>query len=237
MLHKIGRRESQVLGLIHLGEIAQYRGQKRTAEERFREALAITRQAYDRQREGVVLAHMADLALSFNQIKAAYNLCQKALVIAQEVQDRRCECETLNCVGRIMQTKRRFSDAEKYYKDAFKIAIEAQDKREESRAEAYLGEIAEENGQIEKAEEYYRKALKVLTAHTRTIQDAMVYAEVALKLGGLLCKHEIQPDDKPDEGCGRIKEAIQLYTSMALPNEQKARRILKNARCESGDQE
>ena len=227
ILRETGSRESLVHDLIHLGEIAQYRNQKGEAEKRFGEALTITRQVYNRERECIVLVHMADLALSFNEIRGVHNLCQKALAIAHEEQYRHCECRVCSCMGRLMQIKGRLDEAEKYYKDALEIAREAQDKREESKINFYLGEIVQTKGHIGEAEKYYRAALAIAD----TFQDAIVYAEVALKLGALLIEHNIEAEDKPHEGCDRIREAVQFYASMKLRNETKAREISKRLGC------
>ena len=102
--------------------------------------------------------------------------CQKALAIACEVQHRSGECRVLCCMGKIEKNK---ALAENYYKNALKLAQEVQDRREKSRADIYLGDIAQANGHIGEAETYYRAALAI----TDTLQDALVYAEVALKLG------------------------------------------------------
>jgi len=220
ILRETGSRESQFHNLIHLGEIAQYRSQKAEAEKHFSDALTIAQQVTDPQKKGIVFAHMAELALSLNQTRAANNHCQKALAIAREVSHHSYECQVLCCMGKIEKNR---VLAEKHYKDALKIAQAIPDKRVESKIKLYLGDIALANGDIANAERYYREALAIAD----TFQDVIVYAELVLKLGTLL----IQSEDQPDEGCEKIREAVQLYASMQLPNEREAREMSKRLGC------
>jgi tetratricopeptide (TPR) repeat protein len=80
---------------------------------------------------------------------------------------------------------------------------------------AQLGRVASHQGDLDRAEALYRQGLERLLE----AQDAHNYAAVALRAGTFF----VERRGNREEGATLLQQAIELYTQMGSPEEQRAR--------------
>ena len=86
-----------------------------------------------------------------------------------------------------------------------------------------LGQLAEERADVAEGEQLLRESLAI----ARETQAGPDIAESSLALGRLLIEHR----GNREEGCALLREAVQCYTTMGMPEAQEARETLQRLGC------
>jgi len=220
---EVQNRQDEGINLAFLGEIDRRLGKLEDANRELREGLRICREVQDRRGEGWVLSYLGKLAQDRGELDVAEGYFRDALAIAHEVQDRWREGEMLAFLGDVARQREHLEEAEQDYQQSLSICREVQDRRGEGLALFGLGKLAQSRNQFDEAESYYAQAISTL----RNAQDASASAKVAYDFGVYL----IEQQDKHEEGCALLEQALRLYAEMGLPREQEVRETAQRLKC------
>lgn len=141
---------------------ALYRkGALREALDKLRKALAICREACDRQGEGATLTSLGQLHKESGELLEALEHHRQALAICRELHDRQGEGTTLNNLGEVLLRLGRLQEALEHCRQALVIRREVRDRQGEGTTLNNLGTACYGLGRLEEALEYYRQALAI----------------------------------------------------------------------------
>lgn len=217
------REESTVIAA--LGQVAVRQGQLKKAEHYFQEALVIAREVQEHLIEGWILRLMGQFAQQGEHLEKARSYYQSALKIARE-QNRREEGWILGNLGELAHQLGQMQEAEQYFNLALGKAKEVHNRQGEGWTLWNMGKLAQSLGQVEKAEEYYRQGIEILLG----VQDNIIYIKAKIDLGKLL----ITRQNKHEEGCSVLMEAITLQHELGLIGEEETRELAQYLGCNNG---
>ena len=98
---EVGDRRGEVIGHLHLGEIAAYAGDKSEARSEFTRGLAIAREIGLQEGEGTGELHLGILACEAGDLGEAARCFERSLVICQAAADKRGEANAFRWLGNL----------------------------------------------------------------------------------------------------------------------------------------
>ncbi len=219
-----GRNEGvESLILLRLGQIVLMRGKSDEANAYLQKGLPMQQRVYGRVGEVTTLAQLGQLAWIEGRFDDAERCLQESLPLARKIGDRKGEAISLFGLGLVALARGQFEEAERLTQEALVLARRVQDRGPEAGFLFWSAKIALARGQLDEAEKRFRYCLEI--SHDIQI---FVYAPVALEFGTFL----IQQRGKLQDGCAYLREALQHFEAMNLPNEaQQAREIAKSLGC------
>jgi tetratricopeptide (TPR) repeat protein len=220
---EVGDRPIEGETLDVLGRVALARGQLTDAEHTFRRALELSRGAGVRGGELSGLRWLGVLAMLRGNLDEAARYFEQALRMAREIQSRVGEAQVLRAMGRLARTQRDPATAQNHIERSLAIARQIHERRAEGDALFGLGQLAEERADIAAGERLLGESLSV----RRETQSSLDIAESCLALGRLL----IEQRGNREEGCALLREAVQRYTTMGMPEAQEAREAQQRLGC------
>lgn len=147
--------------LRNLGLAYSHMGNLKKSIEYYEQALKISRELSDRQREGANFGNLGIAYSNLGESKKAIGYSDQSLKISREFGDRQGECVDLGNLGVAYSNLGEPKKAIQYYEQALKIANEIDDRREEGNNLGNLGNAFIQLGEPKKAIEYYEQTLKI----------------------------------------------------------------------------
>jgi hypothetical protein len=127
-------------------------------------------------------------------------------------------------MGRLARARKDPAVAQEHIERSLAIARQIHERRAEGDALFGLGQLAEERADFAASEQLVRESLSV----GRETQSSLDIAESCFALGRLL----IEQRGNREEGCALLREAVQRYTQMGMPEAQESRTTLQRLGCE-----
>ena len=195
---------SQASAWLHLGRIAEARGNYVQAHECWQDGLMLARQS---EHDGLVaemLMELGVLARKQGQPAEAHRFFEEALSIARKAGDRRREGATLRNLGVLLRERGQPERARQLYEEALAVFHEVGEQQGSARTLNNLGVLARQQGQPERARQLLEAALAIF----RQLEDRR---GAAIALGNL---------SRLAENRGQLKQARQLYEEALAAFEQ-----------------
>jgi tetratricopeptide (TPR) repeat protein len=221
-----GDHYGEAVDLCQFGRFYLDKGEYEESRRYFRESLEIFRTIHARSDEGATLSQIALVAIEQRQYDEATALLDQSMSVRREVQDLRGEGVDHSLLGRIALEQGHDDKAEALYARSLEIAREIENRRGEGVNLRQLGVIAERRQHFPFAEDYYRGSLEI----AREVENGGDIAEACLALGSFLCELRRSPQEF-EEGCTYLAESADLYHSMQVPGEERARSALARLGC------
>ncbi len=150
--------KKEIVDKIKLGMELSLRGDLNKAEEEYKKALEISREAGDRVGEAACYGNLCILYGMKEDYEKAREFCQKALEIHKELKVNEDIAKDYVNLAIIEKNLGNFKEAEDYLKKSLKIFEENEDKNKTAYVFLLLGAISTEEEDFEKAQEYFAKA-------------------------------------------------------------------------------
>ena len=151
--------QGAVLG--NLGNAYRDLSQVEKAIKYHKQALAISREIWDRGNEGVWLGNLGLAYSDLGQVDKAIEYYEQAMVIAREIGDRGGEGVRLGNLGNAYDSLGQMDKAIEYHEQAMVIAQEIGDRGGEGAELGNLGSAYDSLGQMDKAIEYLEQAMVI----------------------------------------------------------------------------
>lgn len=194
----------QATAWLHLGRIAEARGNYVQAHECWQDGLMLARQSKQDGLVAEMLMELGVLARQQGQPTQANQYFEEALDAARRAGDRRREGDTLRNLGILLREKGQPERARQLYEDALAVFHEVGEQQGSARTLNNLGVLARQQGQPERARQLLEEALAIF----RQLEDRR---GAAIALGNL---------SRLAENRGQLREARQLYEEALAAFEQ-----------------
>ena len=194
----------QAAAWLHLGRIAEARGNYVQAHECWQDGLMLARQSGHDGLVAELLMELGVLARQQGQPAEAHRFFEEALGIARKAGDRRREGATLRNLGILLREQGQPERARQLYEEALAVFHEVGEQQESARTLNNLGVLARQQGQPERARQFLEAALAIF----RQLEDRR---GAAIALGNL---------SRLAENRGQLKLARQLYEEALAAFEQ-----------------
>lgn len=112
--------------LLHLGRMAELRGDLSRAEQYYEEGLAVARQFDLRATICALLAHLGEVATSRGNYTRAENYLQEGLLIARTLDDQQKMLLLLKNLGEIAESRGAYAQAGEFYQQGLTLARQLQ---------------------------------------------------------------------------------------------------------------
>jgi tetratricopeptide (TPR) repeat protein len=201
------------------GQIERRRGQLADAERHALKAIALSRELGIRWREGSGFRLLGVIAATKGSWEDAGQYFEQSLKIAVEIQGLQEEGLALREMGDLARKRKDLVTAQGRLERSLSIAQETHFRTLEGRALFSLGLLARERGDLDVAEQLLSGSLTI----ARETQGGSDTAESCLALGRLLAEEL----GRYDEGVALLREALDRYTNMGMPEAQEARETLE----------
>jgi tetratricopeptide (TPR) repeat protein len=213
---KLTNPRLKMISLSNLGHCYYSTGQIQRAIACYERALALAREAKDRQGEGVKLGDLGNSYADLGQTTRAIEYIEQALVVAREIGNRRDEGTWLDLLGTCYADLGQTARAIACHEQALAGAREIGDRHREGMLLGHLGNRYAELGQTARAIDYYEQALDI----AREIRNRRLegywsgyLAEVLIDVG-----HNVEAIQKAQESV-KIGEDISSPTIGSLFND------------------
>lgn len=194
----------QATAWLHLGRIAEARGNYVQAHECWQDGLMLARQSKQDGLVAEMLMELGVLARQQGQPAQANQYFEEALDAARRAGDRKREGDTLRNLGILLREKGQPERARQLYEDALAVFHEVGEQQGSARTLNNLGVLARQQGQPERARQLLEEALAIF----RQLEDRR---GAAIALGNL---------SRLAENRGQLREARQLYEEALAAFEQ-----------------
>lgn len=194
----------QATAWLHLGRIAEARGNYVQAHECWQDGLMLARQSGHDGLVAGLLMELGVLARQQGQPAEANRFFEEALGIARRAGDRRREGAILRNLGILLRERGQPERARQLYEEALAVFHEVGEQQESARTLNNLGVLARQQGQPERARQLLEAALAIF----RQLEDRR---GAAIALGNL---------SRLAENRGQLKQARQLYEEALAAFEQ-----------------
>ena len=194
----------QATAWLHLGRIAEARGNYVQAHECWQDGLMLARQGKQDGLVAEMLMELGVLARQQGQPAQANQYFEEALDAARQAGDRRREGDTLRNLGILLREKGQPERARQLYEEALAVFHEVGEQQGSARTLNNLGVLARQQGQPERAHQLLEEALAIF----RQLEDRR---GAAIALGNL---------SRLAENRGQLREARQLYEEALAAFEQ-----------------
>lgn len=144
-----------------LGQLAQQRGHRESAERWHREALAIHEATGDRLGMAMALTELGGIARQWARWDEAEHHLTRSLALREELGDRRGMALTLDKLGDVAQALGHWDDAEDRYRKALDAMAELGDLDGRGRAYHHLGMVAIRRMRFDVAAQWFHQALEI----------------------------------------------------------------------------
>jgi tetratricopeptide (TPR) repeat protein len=145
-----------------LGFVAEERGRLAEAEAMYRNALAIEKEAGDRQAIAESLRRLGSVAHTQGRWDEAEQRYRKALAMLEEIAGNAHSKQiTYNRLGHLEEDRGRLSEAEEWYDKSRELAEQRHDWDGTASALHSLGTLSRRRGQLEDAERWFLRCLKL----------------------------------------------------------------------------
>jgi tetratricopeptide (TPR) repeat protein/transcriptional regulator with XRE-family HTH domain len=172
---------------LHLGEIAEHRGNYALARECWQNGLNLARQSANRNSVAQILRELGGLAWQQGQFAQAHQFLKEALDMLRQLDDSRSIADVLKNLGNLAAEQGQPEQAHRLYEEALNVYRQLGDQRGVAFTLHNLGILAREQGQPEQAQQLYEEALDSL----RHLGDRHSTAVVLNNLGNL-ARHQGQ---------------------------------------------
>lgn len=149
---------------LHLGRIAERRGDLQQADDLYREGFAAAQAAGHHETMSALLAHRGEVALTRGQCALAQQHLREGLVLARALRDSRRIATLLRLLGEVADCAGQFARGDDLYREALAFAREAGDRETMSALLQNLGVKAVKRGDFEQGEQLYREGLERASA-------------------------------------------------------------------------
>ncbi|HVB20801.1 MAG TPA: tetratricopeptide repeat protein [Ktedonobacteraceae bacterium] len=173
----IGRATS----LLHLGKIAEQRGNYVQAQVYWQHGLMLARESGHRSSVAQTLRELGNLAWVQGQLQQAQQFLEEALTMLRELDDQLGIADTLKILGHLAADQGQPELARRLYEEARDIYQRLGDQRGYAVSLHNLGIMAREQGQFEQAYQLYQEALTIL----RDLKELRSVASILNNLGHL----------------------------------------------------
>jgi predicted ATPase len=157
---RLGRAEEGHIFRI-IGRAEWLAGMTEESRAHLEEALALAREAPDRNLEALVLGDLGGLNVALGQMEEGSAYLEMALDYARAVGERHMECNTLHLLGILCRSQGRMAEARTYSELALQGARSVGNRRREGSALSNLGIVLQEQGRTEEASAHYEAALAI----------------------------------------------------------------------------
>jgi tetratricopeptide (TPR) repeat protein/transcriptional regulator with XRE-family HTH domain len=171
----------QVTAQLHLGKIAEYRGNYAQAQAYRQKGLLLARESGHGGSVAQTLQALGELAWLQGQPQRAHQLLAEALDTLRKLGDQRGIADTLKSLGNLVADLGQPEQARQYCEEARDIFRRLGDQRGVAVTLHNLGIMTREQGQFEQAYQLYEEALTIL----RGLKDQRSIATVLNNLGNL----------------------------------------------------
>ena len=196
---------SQAVAWLHLGKIAEQRGNYQQAQAHWQHSLILARESEHRTIEAQVLRELGGLAWEQGQLHQAHLLLTEALDMLRQLGEKRGVADTLNRLGKLVAEQGEPERGRLLYEEALAVYSDLKDQRGIAVTQNNLGRLAREQGQPEQARLLYEEAL---TIHRR-LRDQRSAAIVLGNLGNLA-----RQQGQPEQAQQFLEEALVLHRQM-----------------------
>ncbi len=145
--------------------VGQGTGQsKRSAVDKYREALQLLRSSGNREREATVLNNIGVFYRTLGELDTALDFFNQSLAIRRELGDRRGEAISLDQLGRVHVALGEMQKGLDFYDQALALERAGGNQREEANTLSNIGAVYFELGETERALDSYNRALPLYSA-------------------------------------------------------------------------
>ena len=208
--------QGEAVNQFSLGQLAFISQRYEDAVKHYQKPLDIAQRVGFRTAEGIIRALLCEIAIEQGRLEQAEADLKIGLGMLRESQNWREEGWVHCYLGELAQKRRHWKDAGRQYEEGPLLAEQVQDDLCQGTILFRRAEIAEVRGDSKQAENFYRQALAL---HTK-IQSGFELARVRLGLGRVL----LEKNGDRAEGEALVRQAIQEYTEMGLPELDRARK-------------
>jgi tetratricopeptide (TPR) repeat protein len=174
-------RSRHAANILHrLGLIAEYRGDWRTAEQRYQDSLAIKQEIGDRAGTATSYGQLGTLAARRGDYATAEERHRAALAIFEETGDRAGTAAAYHALGIVAESRGDYGTAEQYYHDSLAISQEIGNRAGTATSYHQLGSLAYSRGDYDTAEERYGAALAILEETGDRANIAIAYHQLGI---------------------------------------------------------
>lgn len=171
----------QITMWLHLGKIAEHRGNTTQAQLIWQNALDLASEHHDASGMARALLDLGGLAWALGQPQQALELLEKALESLRQLGDQHGIADTLKTLGNLVAELGEPGRAQQLYTEALVVFRNLNDQRSTAIVLQNLGILARERGQSEPARKLYEQALAIF----RLIGDQRGTATVLSNLGNM----------------------------------------------------
>ena len=157
-------------------------GQYREAKECLEEALSISKEIGDKNREAISYGNLGNVYHSVREYTTAKEYYEKALAISKEIGNKMGEACCYGNVGNVFRSVGEYQKAKEYYEKALAIRKRIGDRKGVGDDYGNLGVMYQLVGQYQKAKEYQEEALAI----SREIGDKKGEAASCINLATVL---------------------------------------------------
>ena len=177
----LGDVSSQATAQLHLGKVAEQRGNYAQAQAHWQNGLMLAREGKHDSTVAQMLRALGELAWLQGQPQQAGLLLAESLDTLRKLGDQREMADTLKSLGNLVADQGQPEQARQLYEEARDIFHSLGDQRGVAVTLHNLGIMAREQGQFEQAYQLYQEALTIL----RSLNDRRSIATVLNNLGNL----------------------------------------------------
>lgn len=195
----------QATALLHLGKIAEQRGNYVQATAYWQDGLILARESNHRRGVAQILQESGTLAWEQGQMQQAHQFLTEALDTLRLLGDQRETAHTLRILGHLAADEGQPEQGRRLYEEARDIFRELGDRHGFALILHNLGIIEREQGQPEQARRLYEEALTIL----RDLGDRRNSATVLNNLG-----HLARQQGQPEQAYQFLNEALAIHLQM-----------------------
>ena len=169
----------QATAWLHLGEIAEQRGNYVQAQAYWQNGLVLARESG--RGEAQMLRKLGNLAWLQGQLQPAHQFLAEALDILRQLGDQQGVADTLKSLGNLARHQGQPEQARQFLEEALVIQRQLENRRSLAFSLLNLGGLAIDQGQYEQAHQLYMEALALL----KQFEDRREVAVTIQELGTL----------------------------------------------------
>jgi tetratricopeptide (TPR) repeat protein len=169
--------------LLFLGEFA-------TAEECFRESLAVAEELGFCGGIAASYHHLAMVAERRGSLQEAAEWCRRSLAILEEVRDDGGMINSYNLLGAIAYRQRAMDEAVEWFRKSLAISEETGDRLGVAMAYHNLGMAAQSRGSLDEAFDWFQKALAINEELGDTVEVARTISVIGILVLALGCPED-----------------------------------------------
>lgn len=171
---------------LHLGRIAELRGDYTRADGLYQEGLSAARSSEAHETMSALLVLRGEMLLDRGDYQQAEQYLQEGLALAQDLGDRQCMSMLLRSLGELADWGGRYQEGDLYYQQGLTLAREVGDRETMSALLQNIGVKRTLRGKYEEADACYQEALTA----ARQIGHRYRISAILLNMGVAAVKRE-----------------------------------------------